>query len=235
MSRPRTAPGTPIAAPDEWSFTTTGDADQYPLTLWDTSATPVIAAENESQPVEVGLKFFADEDGHITAVRFYKGAGNDGAHVAHLWSVDGTLLATATSAVESGDRVAAGQLRRTDRSAGGPGLRRLVPRAGRALLGRLAAFDTTGVDRGALHALRAGHRSAATVCSATARPGSRASTWNGANYWVDVVFVRPARRRRRRPSSTRSPAAGLVSVGARGTGHRPVQRVDRRRPRSRSG
>ena len=36
--------GTAIAAPVEWSFTTTGNPDQYPLTVWDTSVTPATAS-----------------------------------------------------------------------------------------------------------------------------------------------------------------------------------------------
>ena len=202
--------GNPIAAPDEWSFTTTGDADQYPLTLWDTSATPVVAAENESQPVEVGLKFFADEDGHITAVRFYKGAGNDGAHVAHLWSIDGTLLGTATPAVESTTgwqqanfaepiEVRAGQVYVASYHA---------PAGHYSADSR--AFDTTGVDRGVLHAPRRAQVGGNGVFRYGA-PGFPANTWNGANYWVDVVYVRP-------PDVAgptvvdRSPAPELVSV-----------------------
>jgi acyl-CoA thioesterase len=42
----------------------------------------------------VGVKFLSDVAGFITGIRFYKGATNTGTHVGHLWSADGTLLAT---------------------------------------------------------------------------------------------------------------------------------------------
>ncbi len=46
--------------------------------------------------VELGVKFTADTDGHVSGVRFYKSAANTGPHTGSLWGSDGTLLATAT-------------------------------------------------------------------------------------------------------------------------------------------
>ena len=45
------------------------------------------------QPIEVGMKFRSDEDGYITALRFYKQANNTGQHIGHLWTASGDLLA----------------------------------------------------------------------------------------------------------------------------------------------
>ena len=47
------------------------------------------------------MKFRSDIAGYITGVRFYKGAGNTGTHVGHLWTASGTLLATATFTAET--------------------------------------------------------------------------------------------------------------------------------------
>ena len=47
----------------------------------------------QDQPVEVGMKFRSDEDGYITALRFYKQPNNTGTHVGHLWSSTGQQLA----------------------------------------------------------------------------------------------------------------------------------------------
>ena len=47
----------------------------------------------QDQPIEVGMKFRSDEDGFITALRFYKQRNNTGTHVGHLWSGTGQLLA----------------------------------------------------------------------------------------------------------------------------------------------
>jgi hypothetical protein len=48
--------------------------------------------EQDSAPVEVGVKFFADVDGQISAIRFYRGVANDSGYVVHLWSANGLLL-----------------------------------------------------------------------------------------------------------------------------------------------
>ena len=46
--------------------------------------------------VEVGLKFYSDVAGNITAIRFYKTQNNGGTHVGELWTISGQLLASAT-------------------------------------------------------------------------------------------------------------------------------------------
>jgi hypothetical protein len=58
-------------------------------------------ADEDSQAVELGVRFRSDEDGYVTGLRFYKGAGNTGTHVGHLWSSDGNELAEATFTGES--------------------------------------------------------------------------------------------------------------------------------------
>ena len=42
------------------------------------------------------MKFRSDVAGQITGIRFYKGSGNTGTHVGHLWTTTGTMLATVT-------------------------------------------------------------------------------------------------------------------------------------------
>ena len=63
--------------------------------LWNSSVTPGTASWDDPAAVEVGVKFDSDVAGYITGLRFYKGSGNTGTHVGHLWSSDGTLLAAA--------------------------------------------------------------------------------------------------------------------------------------------
>src|SRR5262249_38363641 len=57
-----------------------------PCSIWTPIVVPAIAANNDNQPIEVGVKFRSDLAGFITAIRFYKGTLNTGAHVGHLWS-----------------------------------------------------------------------------------------------------------------------------------------------------
>ena len=46
--------------------------------------------------IELGVKFRAEIDGLITGVRFYKGAGNTGTHLGHLWTTGGAQLGEVT-------------------------------------------------------------------------------------------------------------------------------------------
>lgn len=52
-------------------------------------------------PVELGLKFGSTVPGNITAIRFYKAAGNTGTHVGNLWDNAGNRLTTVTFANET--------------------------------------------------------------------------------------------------------------------------------------
>ena len=75
--------------------------DPLTASLFSPTSSPAIAAVNDPSSVEVGLKFQATTNGEITGLRFYKGPGNTGPHVADLWSSTGTLLATATFSNET--------------------------------------------------------------------------------------------------------------------------------------
>lgn len=55
--------------------------------------TPATAAVNDSDPVELGVSFVPSVDVDVTAIRFYKGAGNTGTHTGTLWSAAGLPLA----------------------------------------------------------------------------------------------------------------------------------------------
>jgi hypothetical protein len=81
-------------SPISWTFTTL--ALNCPCSLWGASVTPAQPAVSDGSPIEIGVKFRSDVAGYITGIRFYKGAANNGTHVANLWSSSGTLLASAT-------------------------------------------------------------------------------------------------------------------------------------------
>src|SRR5690348_2565946 len=59
-----------------------------PCSLWPDNPIPQTRAANDSNAVEVGVKFTSDADGLITALRFYPGDGNSGPHIGHLWTLD---------------------------------------------------------------------------------------------------------------------------------------------------
>jgi len=70
--------------------------DPSVASLFTPTSTPSIVTVNDSNSVELGLKFDASVNGQITGMRFYKSPQNTGTHVADLWTATGSLLATAT-------------------------------------------------------------------------------------------------------------------------------------------
>ena len=52
-----------------------------------------VVDQQDTNAVELGVRFKADLDGTITGVRFYKATANTGTHVGNLWTASGTLLA----------------------------------------------------------------------------------------------------------------------------------------------
>ena len=63
-------------------------------------ALPVNAgAFNDGQPLELGMKFTAEQDGQITELKYFRAAadaGDNDVREGHLWGPGGTLLATVT-------------------------------------------------------------------------------------------------------------------------------------------
>ena len=94
------ASGNAMAANYTWSFTTAAPIGSGPYSIWNPADVPGIPFVSDSA-VEVGVKFTSDVAGTITGIRFYKGTGNTGTHVGHLWSSNGTLLASATFSGET--------------------------------------------------------------------------------------------------------------------------------------
>ena len=85
-----------------WTFTTedtTGTTTSS--TLFDGESPAIPAASDDSSPVELGVWFTPAQAGAVTAIRFFKGAGNVGTHTGNLWTSGGQLLASVTFANES--------------------------------------------------------------------------------------------------------------------------------------
>jgi hypothetical protein len=138
--------------------------------------------------VTLGVKFRADTSGYITGIRFYKGSGNNGTHIGLLYSTNGTLLAEAAFTGET--------------SSGWQQVAFSAPVAISANITYIAAyfstsgyaidssyFTNTGVDNAPLHSLRSGVDGLNGVYAYGASPQFPASSYEDANYWVDVVFT----------------------------------------------
>ena len=160
-----------------------------PCSIWATTAAPVNPAEADTAAVEVGTKFRSDSSGFVTGVRFYKGSGNTGTHVGHLWSTAGANLGTVTFTGES----ATGWQQASFAAPVAISANTTYIVSYYAPVGRYAAdaggFATQGVDNAPLHALANGVDGANGVYRYGSGGGFPANTYQSTNYWVDVVFT----------------------------------------------
>jgi VCBS repeat-containing protein len=178
-------------------------------TIWAPTTVPGVTSANDNSSLELGLKFRSDIAGYVTGVRFYKGAGNTGTHVAHLWTATGTQLASATASSET-----ASGWQEIDFSQAVA-----IQASTTYVVSYLApsghySFDSSyfasaGVDAGVLHALSNAAAGGNGVFVATTTGAFPNSSFNATNYWVDVVFsssLAPA-------VTAATPAAGASGVG----------------------
>ena len=181
------AGGHTMSAPVTWSFTTAGSATTGD-TIWSNSVTPAVASANDTNPIEVGVKFRTDVAGTITGLRFYKGASNTGTHTGHLWSSTGQLLATVTFTGES----ASGWQQATLSSPVAIAANTTYIASYYAPNGGYSAnasyFVSSGADSAPLHALQNGVDGGNGVYVYGSGGGFPGSTYSSTNYWVDVVF-----------------------------------------------
>jgi hypothetical protein len=98
------AQGIPVTGNNAWSFTTAvpqGAPGVCPCSLFSDELQPTLAEDSDTAAVTLGVRFTVDAPGTISAVRFYKSAGNTGSHTGALWNANGTQLATGTFTNES--------------------------------------------------------------------------------------------------------------------------------------
>jgi hypothetical protein len=179
------AAGNALAADVTSSFTTASNTPPVgtPTSLWSTSTTPGTVDSGDTDPVELGVRFSSTTNGFITGVRFYKSAANTGPHTGSLWSSSGQLLATGTFTGET--------------ASGWQTLTFASPVAITAGTTYVASYHTTS-----------GHYSfnrnffASQFTSGSLRVPANggvyrygnssafpSASYQGSNYWVDVVFV----------------------------------------------
>jgi len=79
----------------------TGSQTGCPCTIFQSTDVPNISRTNDGTSIELGVKFQSSVNGYITGIRFYKGANTTGTHTGHLWTSNGTLLASATFSNET--------------------------------------------------------------------------------------------------------------------------------------
>jgi methionine-rich copper-binding protein CopC len=199
---------------ESWLFTTqlpgTG-----PYSLFAPTVIPQSPNDSDASPSEVGVKFTADVAGYITGIRFYKGTQNTGAHIGHLWTIGGTLLASATFTGET--------------ASGWQQVNFSTPIAIQAGTTYVASYHTTsghyseddyyfknaGVDNAPLHALKAGVSGANGVYLDTPSTSEfPTKNYESANYYVDVVFDSSAPLGPRATGETPAPGATNAASGS---------------------
>src|SRR5688500_18376833 len=79
-----------------------------PCSIFKPGDTPVTRRVNDGRALEVGVKFRSSQNGFITGIRYYKGAGATGTHLGHIWNSSRQQLGEAifTSETDSGWQVA---------------------------------------------------------------------------------------------------------------------------------
>jgi hypothetical protein len=176
--------GNPLAGDYTWSFRA---AD---FSLWDDSAVPLVASANDTSAVELGLKFQSAVAGHVRGIRFYKGPTNTAPHVGHLWTSNGTLLASVnfTNETAGGWQTQALPALTPIDSNTTYVVSYLAPSGGYAA--DTGYFLAGGLTNQPLRALADGAEGGNGVYLYTTNSTGEFPTnsFNGANYWVDVVF-----------------------------------------------
>jgi hypothetical protein len=202
------------------TFTVTSSTPGCPCTIWNPGSAPSVPDGGPDSSVELGVKFRSDVDGFINGIRFYKATANTGTHVANLWSLTGTLLATATFNNET--------------SSGWQEVSFASPVPVNADTTYIAsyfapnahyAFDTNyfasiGVDNQMLHALidSRGVDGGDGVYAYGNTSNFPNLTYFATNYWVDVAFS-PNTNASTNPSITNlSSGAGVVGKSVTITG-----------------
>jgi hypothetical protein len=67
-----------------------------PCTLWGSGSAPAITDAKDKQSAVLGVQFTSSVFGTVNSLRFYKSKANVGPHVGRVWTSNGTVLATAT-------------------------------------------------------------------------------------------------------------------------------------------
>ena len=196
------------------SVSVTVGARSCPCSIWGPGANPAIAADPDATPNELGVKFRSDVAGQVTALRFYKGSGNTGTHVGHLWSATGTQLAAVTFTGETATGWQQATLSTPVTLS--PGTTYVVSYY--APNGHYAEddgyFAAAALDAPPLHALKDGTDGPNGVYRPGTGGGFPTQAFQSANYWVDVVFAPSNSAPDTTPPTVtaQTPAAGATGV-----------------------
>jgi hypothetical protein len=193
--------------PYTYSFTTSQVFPSgCPCAVWPDVAPSGASDATDKNSVELGVKFTPSLNGTISSIRFFKLPDNTGTHTGTLWTSTGTQLATGTFTNES--------------SEGWEQLNFSTPVQVTGGQTYVASYHTSSghyavTAKGLSSAVTNGpltvpaNGGVYTYSSATTFP---TTSYNGSNYWVDVVFSNPSQPPPSVTSAMPSNAATSVPV-----------------------
>jgi hypothetical protein len=156
------------------------------VSLFAANATPTVLNDTDTSPVELGMKFTASANGTISGIRFYKGSQNTGTHTGHLWSSTGTSLGTLTFSNEtaSGWQTAnfSSPISITANTT------YVVSYHSSGHYSDNSNYFTAPVTNGPLTAPSSASSGGNGVYAYGTASAFPTSTFNAANYWVDVLY-----------------------------------------------
>jgi hypothetical protein len=166
------------------ALTINGASNVY--SLFSTSTVPGTVTVNDPNSVELGVKFSAAAAGNIIGMRFYKGPQNTGAHTAELWSSTGSLLASATFSNET----ASGwqTVIFANPVAVAANTTYVASYHGNGYYAADGNFFSNTYTNGPLTAPSSASAGGDGVYAYGSSASFPSSTYNAANYWVDVLF-----------------------------------------------
>src|SRR6185312_5100594 len=157
-----------------------------PCSVFQTTDVPTTPVANDHQAIELGVKFRVTQNGYITGIRYYKGAGTTGLHRGHIWD-NTNLLAEVTFTNET-----ASGWQEVNFATPVPVVSGATYLASyHSASGDYAFTDsyfTQAVVKGPIRFLADGEDGANGVYRYSAEPSYPSDNYMSSNYWVDVIF-----------------------------------------------
>ncbi|MBI1282551.1 MAG: DUF4082 domain-containing protein, partial [Anaerolineaceae bacterium] len=187
------APATPTAVPTVVPTPVPQPTYTCPCTIFDLTApaAPVLPVVDPAQNNEVtlGVRFQSDINGYLTGLRFYKEAADTGTHIGTLWTDTGTLLGTVNFANETASGWQAARFDTPIAITANTVYVAAYYSSSGLVITEPGTLSNAGVDRAPLH-IPANTVAAGNGLIAYGAPGTfPATSAEGTNFWVDVVFV----------------------------------------------
>ena len=148
--------------------------------IWPAITRPSVAADPDTKPVELGLEFSSATAGVVTAVKFYRSAQNLGPHTGRLWSSSGRELAKVSFPTAT---TVGWQLAKFSRPV-------LISPNQRYIASYTAPHGRYSADTNVFSSRQTVKSGKLTAWRGVYNYslGWPRDTWEGANYYVDIVF-----------------------------------------------